>query len=482
MGTKIFREKRLPLLVLIALLIPLFFISISKYHDWGDDHAQYIAQAKELVQAQSPAIKVLDNQNIGPSFRGSGFSLLLAPLYAIFGNDNRVFLFFITLLLSITGVLFFSYLEVRNNNRNSWWHVLLVLLFVYNFQVLQLKASVTSVFPLMLFLFCVLLLHTLKKGFLLQCVTLGFLCAVSNSAWAFYLGFLIFTFLQDLKTKHLISSTLVVFIPPLIYSLLQLIVFKSALPGEIAWYQEVFSLRPVFENIIYYKDAFLSVFKQEVPGWMNLILKTLTILLVLTGLVKNLAKNISLMDVLMLVYLALILCYPYTATGMRFFLPLIPFALIYLLDGLELLSSYLKWNKALVPGILLFFIASYFLHLKNSFTTVARSEYGPESTPAQEAFRYISQNTNNEDVIAFPKPYALYLYCERKAICIHPLMQPEEFTKNLETFSVNYVMIGESTSETELQNEGILNMLISDTRFKKIWSNTEFILFKVNPR
>ena len=37
-------------LILILLLLPVFFINVTDSHDWGGDFAQYISQAKNIVE------------------------------------------------------------------------------------------------------------------------------------------------------------------------------------------------------------------------------------------------------------------------------------------------------------------------------------------------------------------------------------------------------------------------------------------------
>src|SRR5690349_19487285 len=85
--------KRYWLKYLIAALIclPVFVINIKHSHDWGDDFAQYIHQAKNITtgtsQQQTGYIYIPEFLHLGPPTYPVGFPLLLAPVYAMFGNS-----------------------------------------------------------------------------------------------------------------------------------------------------------------------------------------------------------------------------------------------------------------------------------------------------------------------------------------------------------------------------------------------------------
>ena len=92
----------------ILLFLPLIFIGTHSSHDWGDDFAQYIHQAGNIVQGipQSETGYVYNQLNyIGPQAYPAGFPLLLAPVYAIAGNSMLAFTTFISLIYILLGLL-----------------------------------------------------------------------------------------------------------------------------------------------------------------------------------------------------------------------------------------------------------------------------------------------------------------------------------------------------------------------------------------
>ena len=78
--------------IFIGLLcLPVLFINIKDTHDWGDDPAQYIHQAKNIVDGkpQSETGYIFNEDNfLDPKAYPVGFPLLLAPVYCFFGCDD----------------------------------------------------------------------------------------------------------------------------------------------------------------------------------------------------------------------------------------------------------------------------------------------------------------------------------------------------------------------------------------------------------
>lgn len=94
--------------IALVLFLPLLFIGTHTSHDWGDDFAQYIHQAGNIVHGipQSETGYVYNQLNyIGPQAYPVGFPLLLAPVYAVAGNSMLAFTTFMSLIYIILGLL-----------------------------------------------------------------------------------------------------------------------------------------------------------------------------------------------------------------------------------------------------------------------------------------------------------------------------------------------------------------------------------------
>ena len=129
---------------LIALLcLHVFFINIKNSHDWGDDFAQYIHQAKNITegisQTETGFIFNKDFPLYSPPAYFMGFPLLLAPVYAVAGNDIRAFSFLISTFLFLSAIVFFRFF---NSYFNPFSSCLLVLIILYNPWILNFKMEI----------------------------------------------------------------------------------------------------------------------------------------------------------------------------------------------------------------------------------------------------------------------------------------------------------------------------------------------------
>ena len=137
----VFNSKRFSILVLSILLFPVIFLNLSDYHNWGDDFAQYIDQARFFLNKRNNInTEVLNTENNVPIQRGEGFSLLISPIFLIFGLKIKYYLVYLSLFLILTGFLLFYYLKNYINNKALV--LILVLIFVYNYNTINLKGEI----------------------------------------------------------------------------------------------------------------------------------------------------------------------------------------------------------------------------------------------------------------------------------------------------------------------------------------------------
>src|SRR5665647_826332 len=144
-------SKPLSILIVAAILfLPLIFIGTRSSHDWGDDFAQYIHQAANIVNGipQSETGYVYNQLNyIGPQAYPVGFPLLLVPSYAIAGNRMVAFTTFISLIYIILGLL----MVIFYRKYFSWiTAIVLAFIFLYNPQMILFKREIMSDIPCLL--------------------------------------------------------------------------------------------------------------------------------------------------------------------------------------------------------------------------------------------------------------------------------------------------------------------------------------------
>ena len=147
-----FLKKNILNIVFVIFTLPIIFININSKHDWGDDFAQYLDQAKHFVNIEKPVeSKILDSENYSPHERDVGFSLLITPCYYFFGNQISPFIYLISSSLFLLGLTLTSlYKKIYNTKNDKLLPYLMVIVLLFNYHVLLLKMEILPIFPFML--------------------------------------------------------------------------------------------------------------------------------------------------------------------------------------------------------------------------------------------------------------------------------------------------------------------------------------------
>ncbi len=102
-------------LIVLLVFAPALFINVSASHDWGDDFAQYILQAKCIVEGNPQTTYAIYDSEfynvLGPPTRPVGLPLLLAPFFYFFGNNIFVFSCLMSVCYYFIALLTFRYLR-----------------------------------------------------------------------------------------------------------------------------------------------------------------------------------------------------------------------------------------------------------------------------------------------------------------------------------------------------------------------------------
>lgn len=143
------------LAIILGLSAALIFGRLTTGHDWGDDFASYIDQARSILASdvdgfiQRNAFTIHSSSaQIGPVAYPWGYPLLLAAIYPACGLD-----IFCLKLLNIPVYLFFLvalFLLLRRHLNNAET-LLVVLLFAVNPHLLDFQNNVLSDLPFMAF-------------------------------------------------------------------------------------------------------------------------------------------------------------------------------------------------------------------------------------------------------------------------------------------------------------------------------------------
>ncbi len=478
-------------IILIISILPILFLNINNKHDWGDDFAQYLNQAKHFARIEKPIEpKILDSENYAPLERGIGFSLIIAPVYNIFGNNINAFISLISLSLFLLGMVLYSIFKTQFHKKQELIiPFVLVILVLYNYRTLLLKMEILPIFPFMLLLYlCILMFE--KKSIIystyLLPITIGFLISVWNIGLAFYLAiilYLLYFLIKKHTNKKLKQLVFTILAPIISYFLIKFIVTGHFSSQNLMWYTQVFiseNFYKVFqENSTFYLNTFKLFFEQEVWAWANILIKDFALVFFIIGIFNKWRSKIELMDVFFIVYVFVILLYPYQEAGIRFLLPLIPIILMYIVKGIYSIS--LKINvlkEKLAIGFLIVVILSNAINFKSTIKDGDSKIIGPNSTEAQEAFIAIRRLVPENDIVCFAKPLALHFYTERKALSTEKYAGINELKNRMETFQTEFLLVCKDKKQKAVYIENLDKDVSECSDFIEIWENRNFVMYQ----
>jgi hypothetical protein len=436
------------LFLIIIIVFVINIISFKNGHNWGDDFADYINFAKGIVNGTLDELVSISTYRVDNSTVPTGSANTYWGVYYIFGFDIHIFkiyvyLFFICSLI-IISLLF-------NDRLNSLQNLLLVAIIGFNPYFFNFKDNILTDFPY--FFFSLLSLLLIKRYFILKNNR------INRYYGYFLLGFLIFlsTLLRpvgiillptllfvlyienrpSLKSfKHFFIKDKFKFIPFIVFITLSVIT-SVALPKASISVDSDILLNSDISNIIFNLKYHLFAPAHYLPYFdvrynayglgydkIHLVLYTIIMLAVVYGITRNLKG-----DYLFLIYMLLNLMLFIIVRGRdhRFFMPLFPFFIYFLLSGMSFISLSFsfpdKYNNARVN-------AAYFIGvglLMTSLLYVSNGTYenitfnqtqiieGPHSPDSIELFSYIKEHTGEDDSIIFHKSRAMLLYTDRRS-------------------------------------------------------------------
>src|SRR5512142_2462339 len=199
--------------VLCAILLVSIIIgacTLTRGHQWGDDFAWYILQAKSIVTGTTDEFMQVSaytnrqsTQHLGPLAYPWGYPLILAPVYAVKGINPLALK--LPALLFFAGFLVCLYFLARRGLTQTE-SLLLVSLFAFNPLLLQFLDQILSDIPFLFFSTLALCLITKEdKHSIAHYVLIGasiFFMATLRVTGVLLLGcFLIVEFFKVVKNR-----------------------------------------------------------------------------------------------------------------------------------------------------------------------------------------------------------------------------------------------------------------------------------------
>jgi hypothetical protein len=367
-----------------------------------------------------------------------------------------------------------------------------VLILVYNPWTLNLKLDVLSEIPFtFLLLLVVWLFEKYSKGpfwaGIIIAILGGLLVSVRLIGLVFPLAVLIFAirkrFIEKDNTPFdkCVCGFLVSVGSILVYLLLNNIIFPipQSVGGDYAglWGHEKL-YATVLYNLEYYALQFMVFFGPWGGSWNFLptILKGIILTFTLLGMIKSFFKRLELMDMIVILYLGILLIYPYREAGIHFLFPVMPFLLIYLVRGLNLVRIYPGIGpkaKAWFLGglVLVSYLNMFWYIIHNDHKTLP----GPQEKASLEAFDYIRNNTEEHAVFIFAEPRVLALYTERRSLANAGDDNSTEIAQLIGSYKVSYIL-----TQNEISDNAIKDFINGeDCLCERQWYNDKFVLYRL---
>ena len=477
-------ELRNPLLIIILLVSMVIGSSqLTRGHEWGDDFASYIMQAKSILNGdmqnfvEHNSITIYQSSSqIGPVAYPWGYPLLLAPVYAIKGISP--------LALKLPGLVLFAgflicyYLLTRSRlTRNE--SLLLISLFAFNPILIDFLDQILSDIPFLFFSTSALLLMLNdKKHTTLDYALLGgvisftfFIRTMGITLLVSFLALQIIRFYSKNMERKTISVNSLVCI--LSFGLLWFIAYSVFPSGQDSYFRQLkgFSYATFTRNISGYFALFQYFFGNS-PAWLYVYYALIPFFLV--GMWTKRNRDLLLI-IFFIAYFLLVILWP-EWQGQRFIFPLLPIFIYFSFEGMKFAidklprayhqigqgTFYAFW-LLLTGTFLINSGTSAYVNLRNN-----RSINGPFDPYSMQVYDYIKEKTSPDSVIVFFKPRAMRLMTEHDTImsteCDH--MSPG-----------NYIVLSRKVGEN--QQIAPEEIAACNLPLEQVLRNRRFIIYKI---
>jgi hypothetical protein len=448
-------NSRWVLVALLSAVALMIWGTLRRGQSWGDDFAGYIMQAQSLLSGSIPEFLASNSFTIrespitlGPVAYPWGTPLLLSGILAFKGFDIQA-------LKGLNIACFFSFLVViwfgLKKYFSPGWGLLYFSLFAFNPFLISSLNDITSDLPFLLFsTVCVVLIRHVvleQKSLLSRTVDLilvGLAIAISTTIrinGVLFLGVILVTLVvQNYRQRALEPKSrggihcLADAFPPhkraLFFQLLPFIsfitfsaVWMALFPGSVSYSLAEFGrlkLLTFLYHIHYYFYIPVEFFSPLDQSWLLFVL---FVIFTAWGFLRLAVQDLDFTLYCLLTTLLYLVWPP--LQGLRFFSPLLPLLLYFFIGGIQRYTSEIHENlgnllrlgmSIFVTGVVIVFIAFLSSDALQNLKQGRILATGPYTKDAQEALTFISNNTNESDIIVFFKPRAMHLYTHRPSV------------------------------------------------------------------
>lgn len=442
------------LLVLTALLV---WGTLRQGQSWGDDYASYIMQAQSILTGSIPKF-MAENQftiehstiTLGPVAYPWGTPLLLSPILYFKGLDIQA-------LKGLNIICFFCFLVLLwvgiRKYLSPVWGLFFFALFAFNPSLINSLNDILSDIPFLLFsTLCVILIHRvfIEKVPLVSrmadMLIVGLAIAVATTIRLNGILLLVVLFTTQAvqnyqqrstneRGRRIVRDLTAVFpkniqnlllqsLPYLVF-ILFFAVWMAIFPGTFGYSFGEFGrlkLSTFFYHIYYYFYIPIEFIYPLNQSWL---LFELFAIFTVWGILRRIVKDFDFI-IYILISILFWLIWP-SLQGLRLIFPILPLILYFIIWGIQCYASEIQekirgpfcWGIfILLTGIVFIFVTFIISDAVQNLQQGRILIDGPYSIESQQALAYISNNTNENDVIVFYKPRALRLFTHRLSVAI----------------------------------------------------------------
>ena len=492
--TAIHKTKGFATILATLVFLPLIFLNIRHDHDWGGDFAQYLAQADNIAhfRAMGETGYVYNESypSLAPGTYPPGFPLLISPLTGFYGNYIPPYNYLISIFLAITAVLSVMLMKQHFGLLTA---IALNLIIYFNPYLVSFKSEVMADIPFSLMVAGFIILTqsngTMTSRKWIAAGLVAGLATATKTAGASLLAALLLYAMQrcvsDLIRKKPLTTSLRSATGPIVslgtgigLSLLFSLIFMKGEEGTVS-YLNTFSIKNLQDtliiNIYGYSEALRGFFiGMNTPAeWFGLLVGSAVLTFFITGLIIALANRPGLMEWTILVYVGMLLVYPYHHAGFRFLLPIAPPILLY--AGRAVLS--LKPGRG---GIVLAIIVAimmlwqYYPRLAAIQHTTGTIQEGPYAPEIISAFNHVKALTTDDALIVFNKPTVLARYTGRRSMSHKPGSTVEEISVQFSGKSPTHYLV-----YTGLPDPWLISYIEANSSTTElVWQDPHFRLYR----
>lgn len=472
----------------LLLLIPLFFLNVKDSHDWGDDFAQYLIQARNIVEGRQQTDNglIMNSENNVYAIKAYpvGLPLILAPIYYFFGLSIFPYDLLITAFLVFAGFFCYKFLSAKINHSSA---LLITLLFCYNPLLLEIKKSILSEIPFTAVLLILLVWteHPFYRKKYSWLITGLILCALVSLRLAGLTVIIAYTLFEwnairlnlknNERNSHYKKLGYSLFLAiSLFYSVNELF-FRIDVPGLLKFYLTSFSSLSFkgAENISDYYTQLKFVFP-----FFGTSIPSFWIFAAFAGWLISFIKSPSLSEFIFPVYSLLIIFYPYSDAGLRFIIPILPLLIFYAIIFLYNLISKSKYHFLILNILIVFLLCGYIRPVSRIISSQYTVEDGPQKNTSQELFSYIKRTPQNTSIV-FCRARAMSLYSGRPSQYPGKNQTDEEIHAILFKQNPLYIVLPKVNGQNEIIDARMEKYIEKNIiLYTMEWENDAFKIYK----